>query len=116
MTVEALVETFPWVDIDQQWFLFTIIETAAGDDMGWVVYDEQSGHMQKYYKLAATAKRICTQHNTERSYEWGRSGGSYRYSPERVWAFCSYRDYEGILMGLRGDALKMWQFCNTQTG
>jgi hypothetical protein len=21
MTVEALVETFPWVDIDQQWFL-----------------------------------------------------------------------------------------------
>jgi hypothetical protein len=24
MTVQALVETFPWVDIDAQWFLFTI--------------------------------------------------------------------------------------------
>ena len=23
MTVQALVETFPWVDIDAQWFLFT---------------------------------------------------------------------------------------------
>jgi len=27
--VQALVETFPWVDIDAQWFLFTIIETAG---------------------------------------------------------------------------------------
>ena len=40
--------------------------------MGWVVYDEKSGHMQKYYKLASTAKRIVTQHNTEREYNWGR--------------------------------------------
>ena len=86
--------------------------------MGFVVYDEKSGHMQKYYKLASTAKRICTQHNTERTYDWGRTSGvpSYTYSPERVWAFCSYRDYEGVLMGLRGDALKVWQFCNTATG
>jgi hypothetical protein len=89
--------------------------------MGWVVYDEKSGHMQKYYKLASTAKRICTQHNTERTYDWGRAGAqmgvpNYRYSPERIWAYCSYRDYEGVLMGLRGDALKVWQFCNTQTG
>ena len=51
--------------------------------MGFVVYDEKSGHMQKYYKLASTAKRICTQHNTERTYDWGLMGGSYRYSPER---------------------------------
>jgi hypothetical protein len=78
--------------------------------MGWVVYDEKSGHMQKYYKLASTAKRICTQHNTERDYDF------YTYRPERKWAFCSYRDYEGVLMGLRGDALKMWQFCNTEIG
>jgi hypothetical protein len=35
-----------------------------------VVYDEKSGHMQKYYKLASTAKRICTQHNTERDYDF----------------------------------------------
>ena len=85
--------------------------------MGFVVYDEKSGHMQKYYKLASTAKRICTQHNTERTYVFGLGiGGSYRYSPERMWAWCSYRDYEGVLMGLRGDALKMWQFCNTKIG
>lgn len=72
--------------------------------MGWVVYDERSGHMQKYYKLHSTAKRIVTQHNTERDYDF------YRYRPERTWACCSYADYEGILMGLRGDKFKMWQF------
>jgi len=86
--------------------------------MGFVVYDEKSGHMQKYYKLASTAKRIVTQHNTEREYNWGKAmgGHSYRYNPDRMWAFCSYRDYEGILMGLRGEQFKMWQFCNTQIG
>jgi len=74
--------------------------------------------MQKYYKLASTAKRICTQHNTERSYAWGRSirVPSYTYRPQSLWAFCSYRDYEGILMGLRGEQFKMWQFCNTKIG
>lgn len=86
--------------------------------MGWIVYDEKSGHMQKYYKLASTAKRICTQHNTERSYDWGRSirAHSYTYRPQSLWAFCSYRDYQGILMGLRGEQFKMWQFCNTEIG
>jgi hypothetical protein len=77
---------------------------------GWVVYDERSGHMQKYYKLAASAKRIVTQHNTERRYDWGNRIGSYTYRPDRTWACCSYADYEGILMGLRGDKFKMWQF------
>ncbi len=87
--------------------------------MGWVVYDEKSGHMQKYYKKAATARRIVTQHNSERSYDWvGQTLGipTYTYRPERNWACCSYRDYEGILMGLRGEQFKMWQFCNTQIG
>lgn len=77
--------------------------------MGWVVYDERSGHMQKYYKLAATARRIVTQHNSERSYDWG-NGSVYTYRADRTWACCSYADYEGILMGLRGEAFKMWQF------
>ena len=78
--------------------------------MGWVVYDARSGHMQKYYKLASTAKRICTQHNTPRRYDF------YTYRPDSQWQFCSYRDYEGVLMGLQGEALKMWQFCNSPTG
>ena len=72
--------------------------------MGWVVYDVSSGHMQKYYKLAATARRIVTQHNTERIYE------DWIYRPHSTWACCSYQDYEGILMGLRGDKFRMWQW------
>jgi hypothetical protein len=85
--------------------------------MGWIVYNTRDGSMQKYYKKAATARRIVTQHNQERTYDWGSSGvPSYTYRPDSTWACCSYRDYEGILMGLRGDALKMWQFCNTETG
>jgi len=78
--------------------------------MGFVVYDERSGHMQKYYKLASTARRIVTQHNTPRDY------GDWQYTPSSTWACCSYRDYEGVLMGLKGDALRMWQFCNTEIG
>ena len=85
--------------------------------MGWVVYDTRNGRMEKYYKKASTARRIVTQHNTERIYDWGRTSGvpSYTYSPDSTWACCSYRDFEGILMGLKGDALKMWQFCNKET-
>ena len=78
--------------------------------MGWIVYDTRDGRMQKYYKKAATARRIVTVHNTERDYDF------YTYRPTSLWACCSYRDYEGILMGLQGDALKMWQFCNTEIG
>lgn len=77
--------------------------------MGWIVYDDQ-GRLVKYYHLASTARRIVTQHNTERDH------GDWIYTPSSTWACCSYRDYEGVLLGLRGDALKMWQFCNTQPG
>ena len=76
--------------------------------MGWVVYDTRTLLMEKYYKKAATARRIVTVHNTPRDY------GFYKYTPDRMWACCSYRDFEGILMGLKGDALKMWQFCNKE--
>jgi hypothetical protein len=72
--------------------------------MGWVVYDQSSGHMQKYYKLARTAKSIVTQHNTERVYD------DWVYRPRSLWACCSYADYEGILMGLRDEKFRMWQF------
>ena len=78
--------------------------------MGWVVYDARRGHMQKYYKLASTARRIVTQHNTPRDH------GDWVYTPSSKWACFSYRDYEGVLMGLIGDALNMLQYCNTQTG
>jgi hypothetical protein len=60
--------------------------------------------MQKYYKTAAVARRIVTQHNTPRYH------GDWIYTPQSEWACCSYQDYEGILMGLRGDKFRMWQW------
>jgi len=72
--------------------------------MGWIVYDERTGDLQKYYRLRSTARRIVTQHNTERDYAF------YKYRPDSPWACCSYADYEGILMGLRGEKFRMWQF------
>ena len=73
--------------------------------MGWVVYD-QSYHMIRYHKRAATAKAAVTRYNRAKErgeHSWPRVGGC-----------CSYRDYEGLLMGLRGDAFRMWQFVNSK--
>ena len=75
--------------------------------MGWVVYDDQY-KMVTYYKRPAPAKAAVTRYQNQ--LEKG-----YRSWP-RIKGCCTYRDYEGILMGLRGEALKMWQFCNTKTG
>lgn len=83
--------------------------------MGWVVYEEESGRLVNYYKTRAAARGVVTKHNTEREYDWG-SMGRYHYRPGAIWACCDYRQYEGVLMGLRGEALKMWQFCNTEIG
>ena len=80
--------------------------------MGWVVFEESTGRAQKYYKTESVAKRICTQHNTERSYDWGVVGFSpYTYRPEQRWTYCSYADYEGVLMGMKEPERKMWAFC-----
>jgi hypothetical protein len=79
--------------------------------MGWVVYEKASGHMQKYYKLASTAKSVVTKHNGQPLEPWQRRSNWYR-----EWACCSYRDYEGILMGLRGDEFRVWQFCHKEIG
>ncbi len=68
--------------------------------MGWVVYDD-NGNLVKYYKKPGPARAAVTRYH--------RSGG---YSWPRAHACCSYRDFEGILMGLRGNDFKLWQFCN----
>ena len=73
--------------------------------MGWVVYEEKTGRAQKYYKMESVAKRICTQHNTEREYDF------YTYRPDHRWIYCSYADYEGVLMGMQEPERKMWAFC-----
>jgi hypothetical protein len=74
--------------------------------MGWVVYDK-SGRLIKYYKKPGPAKSAVTK------YHKAIADGGYQW-PE-AYACCSYRDFEGVLLGLRGAELKMWQFCNTQT-
>jgi hypothetical protein len=78
--------------------------------MGFVVFELASGRAQKYYKKESVAKRICTQHNTERSYDFGTSG-RYSYRPDQQWIYCSYADYEGVLMGMQEPERKMWAFC-----
>jgi hypothetical protein len=75
--------------------------------MGWVVYDDQY-RLVKYYKKPGPARAAVTRYRNEMAQ-------GYRSYP-RILGCCTYRDFEGILMGLRGDALKMWLFCNTKNG
>ena len=79
--------------------------------MGWVVYDVESGRMIKYYKKPGSAKsEVTRQKNFAKQMQ-------AQYSNHRVreYAACSYRDYEGQLMGLRGADFKFWQFCNAKS-
>ena len=71
--------------------------------MGWVTYDKH-GHMVKYYKKPGPAKAAVTRYRKEAQH--------YRNIYPQIEGCCTYKDFEGILMGLRGDALKMWLFCN----
>ena len=86
--------------------------------MGFVVYEEETGRAIKYYRKESVAKSQVTKNN--RSIDNARllrlQLGVPNYDRDRHWLYCSYRDYEGILMGLRGEQFKMWQFCNTQIG
>ena len=62
--------------------------------MGRVVYDAERGDIEKYYKLESSAKSRVTRYNREMS----EMNPSYTWRGRRL-AYCSYRDYEGILMG-----------------
>jgi hypothetical protein len=75
--------------------------------MGWVVYDSR-GDLVKYYKKPGPAKAAVTRYHKAM-----KSGG---YSWPEAHACCTYRDFEGVLLGLEGAELKMWQFCNTKNG
>jgi hypothetical protein len=76
--------------------------------MGWVTYDD-NGNLVKYYKKPGPAKAAVT-----RSLKSVEVYG-YTVYPNVV-GCCSYRDFEGVLLGLQGAELKMWQFCNTPPG
>lgn len=75
--------------------------------MGWVVYDDDY-HMVSYHKKPGPAKAAVTRYRRVVA-QGGRAW-------PKILGCCTYRDFEGALMGLRGDELKMWQFCNTETG
>lgn len=71
--------------------------------MGWIVYNEY-GALVKYYKKSGPARAAVTRYHrmvAQRGYSWPNAH-----------ACCEYRDYEGILLGLEGAELKLWQFCN----
>lgn len=73
--------------------------------MGWVVYEESNGRAVKYYKKESVAKSQVTRHNNEirqMPNVWGR---------DVTWIYCSYADYEGVLMGMREPERRMWAFC-----
>ena len=74
--------------------------------MGWVVYDK-SGRLGKYYKKPGPAKAAVTR------YRKGIESGSFTY-PE-AYGCCTYRDFEGQLLGLRDADFKFWQFCNAES-
>ena len=73
--------------------------------MGWVVYDK-SGRLVKYYKKPGPAKAAVTR------YRKAIESGSFTY-PE-AYGCCTYRDFEGQLLGLRDADFKFWQFCNAE--
>jgi hypothetical protein len=73
--------------------------------MGWIVFEQENGRAVKYYKKESTAKTQVTKHNNEirqMPNVWGR---------DITWLYCSYADYEGVLMGLKEPERRMWAFC-----
>jgi hypothetical protein len=75
--------------------------------MGWVVYDSY-GNLIKYYKKSGPARAAVTRYH--------KALAATGYSWPKAEFCCEYKDFEGVLLGLRDDALKMWQFCNTKIG
>jgi hypothetical protein len=72
--------------------------------MGFVVFEESSGRVMKYCKKVGVAKGHCTRHNRELGV-----GSAWRHNSP--WTWCSYQDYEGVLMGMKEPERKMWAFC-----
>ena len=77
--------------------------------MGWIVFEEESGYVKNYYRSESVAKGRVTKHNneigTDKASPWTSDRAKYR------WAYCSYQDYEGVLMGMREPERRMWAFC-----
>jgi hypothetical protein len=72
--------------------------------MGFIVYNTASGRAERYYKKEATAKAQATKLNRS-PYRSIDLAGEFVAVP--------YAAYEGVLMGIRGDALRYWSWLNT---
>lgn len=86
--------------------------------MGFVVYWENTGAVHRYFRKEGSAKAAVTKHRNEVArlvLEYTRAGLTFG-NRDRTLAYCTFRDYEGVLMGLSGEDLRMWRFCNTQIG
>lgn len=81
--------------------------------MGWIVYENNSGRIHRWCKKASTARMLVTKRRNWVHLVY-KDAESYYNLKDMEYSCCSYRDYEGILMGLRDDAFKLWQFCNTE--
>ena len=69
--------------------------------MGWIVYNTSSGRADRYYKQERTAKQQATKRNRDpfrSKYEVGE------------WRSISYAAYEGVLMGLKNENLRYWEW------
>jgi hypothetical protein len=78
--------------------------------VGWVVYEETQGKLIKYHKKIGQAKAMVTRHNNKKR----RGPFGWQWLSQDWLAWCDYQDYEGVLLGLRGDELKLWQFVNSK--
>jgi len=72
--------------------------------MGWIVYNTASGRADRYYKQERTAKAQATKRNR----------CPYRSKWEDgEWVCISYAAYEGVLMGLKNENLRYWDWMNS---
>ena len=72
--------------------------------MGFIVYNTASGRAERYNKKETTAKAQATKLNRS-PYRSAYDAGEFVAVP--------YAAYEGVLMGIQGDALKYWSWLNT---
>ena len=73
--------------------------------MGYIVYNTNTGRAERYYKLERIAKAQATKLNRDPWANHGRREEPYKH--------ISYAAYEGVLMGLKGDNLRYWDWVNS---
>jgi len=78
--------------------------SSKGSSMGWIVYNTASGRADRYYKQERIAKAQATKRNRDPWRSKWESG---------EWQAISYAAYEGVLMGLKAENLRYWDWMNS---